>query len=74
MIPRNCYVIFLITDCTVLSDCNFRVDNKNECASSSDFKAHFFLVGGSRVVHEALVNLKMVNICTVKEVSFIIVE
>ena len=28
----------------------------------------------SRVVHEALVNLKMVNICTVKEVSFIIVE
>ena len=29
---------------------------------------------GSRVVHEALVNLKMVNICTVKEVSFIMVE
>ena len=28
----------------------------------------------SRVVHEALVNLKMVNICTVKEVLFIIVE
>ena len=45
MIPRNCYVIFLITDCTVLSDCNFRVDNKNECASSSDFKAHFFSSG-----------------------------
>ena len=29
---------------------------------------------GSRVVHEALANLKMVNICTVKEVSFIMVE
>ena len=29
---------------------------------------------GSRVVYKALANLKMVNICTVKEASFIIVE